>query len=671
MYAEILREVVIVVNKDPHPLERLVSRKSLFRGAALQCLLWSAGGSILLCLLLIQGWLLAGVLVDRGRLELTAAEFQELQDYVAPYRSAPLAIGIDVVDHVELTNSGILPAVWHERNCVCGKLLAAAHGRIAALRSNSSTVTFLAIMIAVTGVLCAMMYSRGRTYAMREAVGITTAQRRAVHRQTLRLAPSLLQDSHNGELRTLFSSDMDQLQEGLYHWTLRWAREPLKLLLLGVLVIAAGPIVAVAVLLLLLGSWLLIAWQKRMGRAQRGLGRSRSEEKLRVLAETLNTTRLVRGYGKEMEAFEDEQFQQNLAQLSQDTMQWMRQDWVQRWGLTSLAAIIGGVVVAFVGHQILSPTSSLSMPSAILMLAAIGCMHVPLRKLWNLPRDVADGALVATRIDNYLSRVPHVGQAVGAKFLQPMSKSLVFDNVVFENSNHELLLDGCSFQVKAGTQVAVVSMDPWEARTVAHLLPRFIEPKSGQILIDGEDVAWVTLDSLRAEAIMVSARDPFFTGSVLQNIRCGDTHFSLQEATEAAKITHAHNFILKLPQGYETIIGEHGEQLDPGQVFRLGLARAILRDPALLIIEEPEETMDDAAKSLLDDAYNRIGPGRTIIFLPRRMATLRRAGEIIVIHKGKVGGRGNHAAVVKSSPIYAHWEYSNFNTFRHEMAVKS
>ncbi|TWU12020.1 putative multidrug export ATP-binding/permease protein [Symmachiella macrocystis] len=659
---------MIVITKHPHPLERLVSRKMLFQGQALRCLLWLTGGSIMLCLMLMFGWLMASVLVDHGRLELTAAEFKQLQSTASPYE---IPVGDEVIDNVELADRGILPAVWQARTCVCGKVLAAAHGRIQALQRNSSAVTFLAVMIGLTGALCAMMYSRGRTCAMREAVGITTAQRRAVHRQTLRLAPSALPDHRNGELRTLFSSDMDQLQEGLYYWTLRWAREPVKLILLAVLAIATGPIVAGSVMLLLLGSWLLIAWQKQQGRALRALGKSRAEEKLRLLAESLNTTRLVRGYGKEMEAFEDEQFQQHLAQLSQETTQWMRQDWVQRWGLTMLAAFVGGVVLMFVGNQILNPTRAFSLPSAILLILSIGCMHGPLRNLWNLPRDVADGARVSTRIENYLGRTPHVGQAVGAKFLQPMAKSLIFDNVVFEGSDHESLLNGCSFQVKAGTQVAVVSMDPWEARTVAHLLPRFIEPKSGQILIDGEDVAWVTLDSLRAEAIMVSARDPFFTGTVLENIRCGDTHYSLQDVTDAAKLTHAHNFILKLPLGYETVIGEHGEQLDPGQVFRLGLARAVLRDPALLIIEEPEEPMDEGAKSLLDDAYNRIRSGRTIIYLPHRMATLRRADEIIVLHKGQVAAMGNHAALVKSSSIYAHWEYSNFNTFRHKVEAKT
>jgi len=649
-----------------HPLQRLVSRKTFFKGMQLRCLLWSTAGSLLLCLLLIEVWLVAGLLVDRGQLELTAEEFAALDELVP---NQELAAGEAEGPKLNLSNRGILPAVWQGRNCICARSLGPIYGAIDALQSNSSALTLLSLSIILTGAFCGIAFSQARMNALRESVALTTAQRQAVHRQTLRLAPAELQDNHNGELQRMFSSDMDDLQLGLYHWLLRWAREPVKLGLLVILAIATGPLVAGLVLLLLLGCWILIAWQKQLGRAQRALGKSRSEDKLRLLAETLSTTRLVRGYGKEMETFEGEQFQQHLKQHANDTVIWMGQDWFHRWGLMSLAALTGGILIFFVGHQILDPESTFTLPSAVLLVATVACMHYPLRNLWNLRSDVKQGGHVATRIETYLGLSPSVGQAVGAKFLQPMSKSLVFDNVAYANNGHEKLLDGCSLRIKAGSSVAVVSTTPWEARAVAHLLPRFIEPQSGQILIDGEDIAWVTLESLRAEVILVSARDPFFTGSVLQNLRCGDDHYSLQEVTDAAEMTHAHNFIQKLPQGYETVIGEHGEQLDAGQSFRLGLARAVLRDPALMIIEEPAETIDEGTKSLLDDAYQRICQKRTVIFLPHRMATIRRADEIIVIHKGKVVAMGNHTALLKSSPIYAHWEYLNFNTFRHEMAL--
>jgi ABC-type multidrug transport system fused ATPase/permease subunit len=199
---------------------------------------------------------------------------------------------------------------------------------------------------------------------------------------------------------------------------------------------------------------------------------------------------------------------------------------------------------------------------------------------------------------------------------------------------------------------------------LAYLLPRFIEPQSGRVLFDGEDIAWVTLESLRAESIFVGAGDPFFTGTVRENICCGNNEYPMQDATAAAKQAHANKFILDLPQGYETMLGEHGEQLDVGQGFRLGLARAILRNPALMIVEEPGEALDNDTKTMLDDTYSRMTKGRTTIFLPTRLSTVRRTDLVVLLHKGKVAAIGSHAEVVKSSEAYRHWEYLRYNAFR-------
>jgi ABC-type branched-subunit amino acid transport system ATPase component len=185
-------------------------------------------------------------------------------------------------------------------------------------------------------------------------------------------------------------------------------------------------------------------------------------------------------------------------------------------------------------------------------------------------------------------------------------------------------------------------------------------------MIDGEDVAWVTLESLRAETVFVAADDPPIEGTVFDNIRGGQSDLTLQQVTEAAKTTRAHNFIVKLFHGYETVLASQGETLDVGQRFRLGLARAIVRNPALMIIEEPSGTLDEDTKTLLVDAYDRICRDRTVIFLPSRMSTVRRTDQIIVLHEGKVVAFGPQAKLVTQSPVYRHWEYLNFNEYRHD-----
>jgi ATP-binding cassette subfamily B protein len=291
----------------------------------------------------------------------------------------------------------------------------------------------------------------------------------------------------------------------------------------------------------------------------------------------------------------------------------------------------------------------------------------PLAQLWDLPNWLLKGSHAADRIYRYLNQIPAVSQAVGAKFLEPVQRSIVFEAVSYTLLNKRKLLDGVDLRLAAGEVIAVVSFDPLEARALACMLPRFIEPQSGRILFDGEDIAWGTLESLRAESVYVGGADPFFTGTVAENIICSHSSYTLPDVTEAAKTAHAHNFILKLPQGYETVIGEHGERLDAGQGFRLGLARAVVRDPAIMIIEEPNEAMDDDTKSLLDDSYNRIVRGRTVVFLPSRLSTLRRADTVVFLHHGTVESQGSYAELVKGSSLFRHWEYMRFNQFRREL----
>ncbi len=364
-----------------------------------------------------------------------------------------------------------------------------------------------------------------------------------------------------------------------------------------------------------------------------------------------------------MEKFELEQFQSNMDRLAGDVSKIKRSERASRWISRGVVTVSASIVVGLVGLKILQP-GGLTFSAALVLLAIFVWMYRPLEELWELTSIRNDATLAADRIYRYLDKIPSVGQAVGAKFLQPLSKMLTFDSVSYALPNRKLVLDGLDLRIAAGSTVSIVSLDDMEPRALAYLLPRFIEPQKGRVLFDGEDIAWVTLESLRAETIFVGAADPFFTGTVRENIGCGNNEYSMQDATAAAKQAHANKFILDLPQGYETVLGEHGEQLDVGQGFRLGLARAILRNPAVMIIEEPGETLDNDTKTMLDDTYSRITRGRTTIFLPTRLSTLRRADLVVLLHRGKVAAVGSHAEVVKTSEAYRHWEYLHYNAFR-------
>ena len=630
----------------------------MFRGKPLAAVVWSGLSSLVLCLLLFDLHLIVDLVATRGRFVLTAGEVE----------AASLLAGSEMQPG-ETWNRGLFATTWRSREKTWGRALAIAYRRIPWLRQDSSALMVLVVAASVLGMLRSLLLTRARRCVAEASWNVVTGFRRLLHRQRLRLGPGDLEDADGSRILTLFMRDVDQLRDGVALWLLRVARFPFELVVLIGLAILIDWLVALQCLIPMAGCWYLVQRERERFESSRKLSVARTDSELRLLAESLQKTRIVRGYG--MESFEHDQFQHHLHLFGKDVLSVNRRERWSRWTCHMLVAMCGGIVAFLIGSRILdSPQGDslhvLPLPAALLMLTVFACLHWPLRSIWDLRSDRTEALLAADRIHRYLDRIPEVGQAVGAKFLQPLSKSLRFEAVRYSLPNRKNLLNGLDLQLPAGKAIALVSLDPLEALATAYLLPRFIEPHAGRVLLDGEDIAWVTLESLRLEAVYVGGTDPFFTGTVQENISCGQDGFSLQQVTDAAKQTHAHNFVLKLPQGYGTVLGEHGEQLDTGQGFRLGLARAMLRNPALMIISEPEEPLDDDTKSMLEDTYNRICADRTVLFLPTRLSTLRRCDQVVLLHHGKIEAIGTHAELKKSSPLYRHWDYMQFNEFRRD-----
>ena len=266
----------------------------------------------------------------------------------------------------------------------------------------------------------------------------------------------------------------------------------------------------------------------------------------------------------------------------------------------------------------------------------------------------------------FLDRTGSVGQGVEAEFLPALANKLDFDNVTLtEPGTERKLLRGLSLTIEAGQRIALVGPEDMEKHALVYLLPRFLDPTSGEIRIDRKNLRWVTLDSLRAQIAMVLQHNLVFNDTVANNIGCGDKSYPLPKIIEAAKLAHAHQFIQKLPQGYETAIGDMGFPLKNGEMFRIALARAILRDPAIVVIEEPFQPMDEATKAVVDDTFARFLPGRTVIFLPHRLSTIRGCDCVFLLHQGKHRGirRPPRAACRREASLYRHLQYLEFNEF--------
>ena len=673
----------------PSSLERILSRRTLIRGQSRFAAIWSVVAMVSLIFLLLDFNLLMGLLINQGRVDsvLTPPEvtqFEKLTElkvagaaHATNENGDPTSESRDPLDsiHVFYDEHGILPVAWQTRDSWWGGAVSILYRKVSWLQTNILALIWILSVAVLLFVFRCFCLGRIRYHSHRASLDGITAVRRQLHRQIIRISPEDLDGTGNEMANQLFVNDVEILRNGLFQWISTISRYPLELLgLLFVLLSLNWQLSLQWIAALVLGI-LLMNGVRRSALLKSRLAEDRGREEQQILLSSFKNARLTRGLGIERD--EHEQFQKHLNRYHSLLNEYLfasdAVDHPSPYVVFACAGLVAFLVFLVCSNVLASKVGSsvnrLTVADGLTFFAAVALSIPSIFALKLLPVFRHDLSLSAEKIQRYLNRVPTVSQAIGAKFLQPMGKTLHFENVKYVSQSGQKILDGVDFKFEVDKCYAIVSADPLEAKAVALMLPRFIEPREGRVMIDGEDIAWVTLESLRAEAVFVAADDPPFEGTVFENIRGGQTDLTLHQVTEAAKISHAHNFIVKLFNGYETVLTGEGDSLDIGQRFRLGLARAIVRNPALLIIEEPWSPLDDDTKALLADAYDRICRERTVIFLPARMSTVRRTDQVLVLHEGKVAALGPHAKLVDQSSIYRHWEYMHFNEFRREAPV--
>ena len=522
-----------------------------------------------------------------------------------------------------------------------------------------TALLLLAALVAVFRAICAFL---AQFMAAQAVIGATTRLRRAVYHHTYRLGTLAFRALGPSEAVSVSTRHLEAVHDGLFTWLTVWIREPIKIVLLLVFALSVNFWLALAFLLFALLVWItggqIAAWFRRRGRA----AQQRAAEQLTLVQESLTLMRLVKVYL--MEPFNQVRVERQLAKYAAAQLRRYAGEAIYRPLLVLLGLLAGLALLYVTGLVVMEGALGVGAASAVTLAVALVSLYWPLVR-WldsrKLMRRARDSAVV---LFQFLDRSSSVGQAVEAEFLTPLARQLEFDNVTLdEPGTGRKLLDGVSLTVPAGKRVALVGPDDMQKHALVYLIPRFLDPTSGEIRIDRKNLRWVTFDSLRASIAVVLQHNLVFNDTVANNIGCGDPSFPLPKIIEAAKIAHCHKFIQELPQGYETAIGEMGKPLTIGEKFRIALARAILRDPALLIIEEPHTPLDDDSKSLLDDSYNRILPGRTVIMLPHRLTTIRNCDKVFLLYEGRVEAAGDHKELLASNELYRHLQYLEFNEF--------
>lgn len=526
--------------------------------------------------------------------------------------------------------------------------------------ANRSLLTGLLLLaifgaLARTGCLILMNLQAGKT-----AIEAVTRLRRAIYHHSSRLGDLSIRANGTGEAHGLFTRHIEAVHEALYLWLTTAFRYPAQVALLSILALMVQPWLALAVVLFALLVWLMGGQIVAAFRRQTRASSRQAANRLVLLLESLRLMRLVKSYL--MELFNQSRVERQLTEYARAHQLRYRGEALAKPVLYLLATLAGITLLYLAGRIVLS--DGLSLAGLTILVVAVAGLYPPVRGWLDLKKHLRRGRESATALFAFLDRKGDQKEFADAEFLQPMSKALEFKEVAVKDpGSNRILLSDVNLTIAAGEKIGIMGNDDTEKQALLYLIPRFYDPSEGEIRIDGRNIRWVTMESLRAQIGLVMLNGLIFNDTVANNIGCGDAGYTLPQIIEAAKIAHAHQFIQKLPYGYETQIGEMGHSLRIGEQFRIALARAILRDPAIWIIEEPHGFLDDDTKALLDDTLSRILADKTAIFLPHRVSTLRLCDRIVLLHNGTVEAAGEHRELVHNSSLYKHLYYLEFNAF--------
>ena len=286
-------------------------------------------------------------------------------------------------------------------------------------------------------------------------------------------------------------------------------------------------------------------------------------------------------------------------------------------------------------------------------LLYVDMFYRPIGELFRVYDVILRAGAAAERIFELFDAESEIRDAPDAVELKDMRGEVDFDDVSFRYATGEQVLRGINLHVSPGERIALVGRSGAGKTSIINLLPRFYDPESGVIRIDGRDIRTVTLDSLRSRVAMVLQETFLFSGTVRENLAYGKLDAANQEIEEAAKIANAHEFISQLPDGYETQVGERGIKLSGGQKQRIAIARAVLANPRILILDEATSSVDAESEFLIHQALERLMRGRTTFIVAHRLSTIKNADRIMVLEEGRVVAQGDHQTLLVTSPIYA------------------
>ncbi len=481
--------------------------------------------------------------------------------------------------------------------------------------------------------------------------GSITDLRNGLYSALLRRSVGFFHRHSTGTLLSALVNDIERVQYALSTVLAEFLQQFFTFLFTALVVIRLGG--SLAWLLLLFLPFVVFS-AKRIGQRVRQTTR-RGQDKLaeiqNILHETITGVRIVKAFC--MEAWETRRFREAARRLFKANLRSVAASAISS-PLMDVFGALAMALVILVGREYIK-RGHMTEGIFVTFLVALFKLYDPVRKFSQFNNNFQQAIGASSAIFNFLDAQDDIVEQPNAIVLPPFHQGICFDHVHFTYGNAEEgreVLHDIDLRISPGEVIAIVGSSGSGKTTLVHLLPRFFDVTGGRLLIDGQDVRDLKISSLRSQIAMVTQDTILFNDTVLNNIAYGHPETSRERVEEAAHAALAHDFILGMPEGYDTVIGERGLMLSGGERQRISIARAILKDAPVLVLDEATSALDSESESLVQSALQNLMTGRTVFVVAHRLSTVRRADRILVLENGMIVDEGNHERLMGRTGTY-------------------